>query len=382
MDRHLPLRLLRHGFVPGFMAVIATASACGKSDTPASADVAAQPTPAPVADVAPAPAPDAAPEPAPDVAAAATPDTAAAPAQGRCESAEVMAVVNTLNPDFAASTEGIVEVCGNIDDERRACLVHTPVADPAALKDGALYTLSARALGEDDTDHLPDWPIGFDDGLRRDDAQPIIKMCIDPSRGCKDLFVGAATAAHFDASRSRAILTTVNDDGAKTVRVFKVADLTQTLEVPLPGTSLVDCSFGAFVGDHIVVASGPCNSKEGARAWLVHGETGERIADIGGKADFALRDGHFTKVADERWAFRAADGAQLVVMDVRSGETVATIDTGLDPARPNREKAWVLDHGANKVVLVEAGAKGPELVMVDTTTNAVLGRFAAGPACP
>lgn len=359
---HLPVSL--QGF--RLAATIAMLAAVGcKGDSPPA------PAPAPAIDVS---TPE--PAPAPDVAAPAPADIAPPPVPANTEIARVAAA---LKVDFVTSTEGVLHVCGNTDDDTRACLVHVPERDVSDLKGKPLYTVTVLPLGDDDVDHVPEYPAGFDDGFRREEGRPITKLCVDPTKGCKDIFVGRVTAARINATRTRAILTTVNEDDTKTARVFAVESLQQQLEIPLPGSTFMDCSFGAFVGDNIVLGAGPCHTNDGATAWIASGETGEKIADLGGKPTFVLRNGHFAKVSDTHWAFRAADGTEVVIADVTTGETLATVATGVEVPRKTSEKAWVFDHGPNRVLLVEAGGEsGVEIVMVDAVAKNVLARFKPG----
>jgi hypothetical protein len=355
----------RHHLLPRLIATMGLLTACGK-DTPAPAptpDVPAAPAPAADADAPPQePPPDAAPE-----------------VTRACDAPEVTAGLASLRPDVAVrKADGSLRLCGGTGGESRGCLVYTPVADPSARKDGHHFERSFLPLPDDDFDHVPAFPPGFDDAFGREDGKPITKICIDPAAGCKDIYVGRAVAGHFDADKKRAVLTTLADDDTRVVRVFDTETLAETLAIPLPGTSLIDCSFGAFLGESLLVATGPCTTAEGGKAWLVDPATGEKKAELGKDGAFAVRDGQFTPLDGTRWALRRADGGEVLIVDVATGETAAQVATGRDADKVGREKAWLFADG-DRLVMVEAQPTKGELVLMDTKGATLVAREAPQP---
>jgi len=288
-----------------------------------------------------------------------------------CDPPEVTEALRALRPDFARRTEdGRLEYCGGLGEDDRACIILAPRAGD----EGPLFTRSLKPLPEDDLDHIPSFPPSFDDGFRREEGRPITKICVSASAGCQDIFIGQTKGGRFDADRKRAILTTADASGAKTIRAFDVATLAQTFELPLEGSRLMDCSFGAFVGPSAVVGTGPCTQTETNHSWLVNPEDGSTIAPVGGEEGFALRDGHFAPVEGNRWAFRSADGAQVVVQDVVTGEVHATIATGIEAGRTKREKAWVFGGPDGTAYLLETSPEPSEVVALDTAGARLIGR--------
>ncbi len=352
--------------LPMLVAALSVVAACRKDspEPPRVPDVAA--TPSEVGDTA----PPTEPPPAADVA----PESARA-----CDAPEVTAGLSRLRADVAVrKADGSFRLCGGTGADTRGCVTYTPVPDPSARKDGQHFERAFLALPEDDLDHVPAFPPGFDDGFRREEDKPLTKICIDPSAGCKDIFVGRAVAGHFDAEEKRAVLTTMADDDTRIVRVYDTATLEESLSIPLPGSSLVDCSFGAFVGESLLVATGPCTTAEGGKAWLVDPTTGEKKADLGQDGAFAVRDGHFTHLGGARWAFRRADGAEVLIVDTTSGETLSQIATGRDADKAGREKAWLFADGERLVILETEPVKG-ELVLIDPAGGKLIGREAPLP---
>jgi hypothetical protein len=291
-----------------------------------------------------------------------------------CLSAELAAAHRDLRVDFAARKGDTLEACGDLGDAR-ACLT----LDLATGRPGLLR------LSPEDLDHLAPWPPGFDDGLRLDDARPVTRVCTPATQGCKDLHADRATTARFSADRSRSVLTVVNAEGpevgGKTLFVHDVPTQAQTLALPLPGASVGDCSFAAFAGPSLLVGVGPCEAPF-PTAFLADPATGARLAPIGGETPsgsapgpaatpVSLRDGQFVPLGggvgpdgtpsnSDRWAFRAADGATLLVQDVRTGTVEARIPLPTPPSTA-RSEAWLL---------TATSPAGPSLHLVSQVTGA------------
>jgi len=258
-----------------------------------------------------------------------------------------------------------VRLCGSVKGEVRGCVVYTPNEDPEGRKDGAHFSRSFVPLDEDDLDHIPNFPASFDDGFRREDGRPMTKICISPTDGCKDLFVGRATGGHFNADKTRAVLTTMGDDEARVIRVYNLETLEQVFEIPLPGTSFIDCTFADFVGDAIIIGTGPCATTDGNSAWLVDAATGEKRADIGGDTPIAIRDRHYARVADGLWAFRRAAGNEILIVNTTTGETSATVATGTAATNFKRESAYVFAAGDGHVFVLETNPIKGQLIEID-----------------
>lgn len=148
------------------------------------------------------------------------------------------------------------------------------------------------------------------------------------------MFVGQTLAATLSEDKKRFVLATL-DDREKRVRVFDTTSHAETSSVLVEkDADLPDCTFGALVGESLLVSTGPCgDASSGHRAWLANAASGEKMADIGGVADFDLRYGGFVHVKDDLWAFRAADGSKVVVQDVKTGAVQATADLSAAGAR-------------------------------------------------
>jgi hypothetical protein len=348
---------------PTAAAALLVLSACSREAPPAPAPTApAESTPAPAltSDTAPT---------APPV----TP--VAAPA---CEPAEVATAATTLRLDTVRQgPAGQVRACGDLA-EGRACLV----IDPATGRRELLR------LPDGDVDHLPAWPPGFDDGLRIEDERPVTRVCTPATQGCKVLHPDRATTARFNADRTQSVLTVVNAEGAdaggKTLFVHDVHNQGERLAVKLDGASVGDCSFARFVGPNLVVGVGPCDppARGAVTAWLAEPLTGNRIAPIGGEAaPVGLQDGQFANLAGDRWAFRAADGASLIVQDVRTGAIEAAIELGVTPSA-TRSAAFIVATSPQEALVVAQAPSAPvTATRVDLATRKSV-PLSAPPPCP
>jgi hypothetical protein len=302
-------------------------------------------------------APDAAVTPveASAAASAAAPSTPAAPsANPACESPEVVDAASRLRLDAASlDPSGRIRACGELAD-MRACLAIDPVSGHREL----------IRLPADDVDHLPAWPPGFDDGLRLEDERPVTRVCTPATQGCKVLHADRAVTARFDADRTQAVLTVVNAEGAdaggKTLFVYDVHNQGERLRLKLDGASVGDCSFARFAGPNLVVGVTPCDppARGAVTAWLAEPLTGNRVAPVGGQdASIGLLDGQLAPLDGDRWAFRSADGASLVIQDVRTGAVDATIPLG--PPQTTRSAAFVLVASPARVHVVAQHAHAP-----------------------
>jgi hypothetical protein len=345
--------------------------ACGRETPPppAGAPVPAATTPA----ASPPPAPSNPTAPA----AVAPRDTAAAPGV-TCEPAETVAAANALRLDVASlDASGRLRACGELP-EGRGCLAVDPVTGRREL----------IRLSADDVDHLPAWPPGFDDGLRLEDERPVTRVCTPATQGCKVLHPDRAATARFNADRTQAVLTVVNAEGAetggKTLFVYDVHNQGERLSVKLDSASVGDCSFARFAGPNLVVGVTPCDPppRGAVTAWLAEPLTGNRVAPVGGtERPVGLHDGHLAQLEGDRWAFRAADGASLIVQDVRTGAVEAAIDLGPPPSA-TRSAAFVLATGPNQVLVA---AQSPNTPLTITRVDLASRNAAAltpPPACP
>ncbi len=325
------------GVMKLYLAIVLASGfvACGKKEPAATPDAA----PAPATDAAPAPATDAAPAPAPDAAAAPAPD--AAPAAADCVPHDVMAVLGSIDPDFAKLDAGAVSLCGLAQETR-----HCVALDLASGK------RTSVKLGEDDVAHLPSFPAGFDDGLVKDEARPVLKLCPAAETRCQDLHVGQALAAHYDANKSRVVVTAL-DEGKLNAHVYDAATRTALIVVPIADSDLPNCTFAAFVGESLLISTGACTG--GGKAWLADAKTGTKIADIGKVEGSFVKDGQFALVEGNVWAFREAGGKTAYLQDVATGEVQASIDIekATDGTKVKDDQAFVFAT-ATDVILVEA----------------------------
>ncbi len=344
---------------------------CGKSTPKPEAEVAAPTAPA-AADVA-APAPDAAPA-APDAApaaevAAATPD---------CVPHDVMAVLGSIDPDFAKLDAGVVSLCGDAQETR-----HCVALDLASGKRTAIK------LGEDDVAHMAAYPAGFDDGLIIDDGlmrsiqakdgkpageQPpstgaVLKVCPPEETRCKELYSGRVLAAHFSKDKARVVVTSL-DEGKLNAHIYTTATQAEELVVPIGATDLPNCSFAAFAGDALVIATGACGGA--GKAWIADGKTGTKIADIGKSETAFVRDGQFAHVDGNLFVFRDASGKAAYVQDVTTGDVKATIDIdkASDGTKAKHDAAFVFAT-ATEVILVEARPLLDTVIVASPTDGSI-----------
>jgi len=336
----------------GVMACL-LATACGKKEPATQAD-AAQP--------ATTQAPDAAEPAAPD---AAAPAADVAPLAG-CLAPEILAVLGGIDPDFAALDGRTVKLCGELDDVR-----HCVALDLDSGK------RTADKLAEGDVAHLPDYPAGFDDGLVKDDARPVLKLCASAEAGCKDLHVGQALAAHFDAAKARVVVTAL-EEGKLTAHVYDTATLAETSKLDIGASDLPDCTFADFVGDTLLLSTGACSG--GGRSWLADPKTGARIADVGKREGAFVKDGELAHIDGPTWVFRDASGKVAFVQDVTSGEVLATVDlqaAGGD-TKPKDDKAFVLAAG-DALIFVESRPLVGTVFIADRKDGAIKASFVPRP---
>jgi hypothetical protein len=313
------------------------------------------------------PAADTATPPAAEVAAPAADAAAPEPPPADCVSAEVQATLNSLEPDFARLDGRALRLCGAVGEAR-----HCVVLD---LDSGKRTT---EKLPDDDVQHLPAYPAGFDDGLLKDEGRPVLKLCAD-SR-CKDLYVGEVLAGHFDAARARVVLTTWDDDKERRARIFDTATQAEVAAFPIGPADLRDCTFAAFVGESLLVSTGACTG--GGRAWLVDAKNGTKLGDIGKSPSAFVKDGQLALLDGTLWAFRDASGKAVYVQDVASGEVVATVDleTAADGTAPKDEHAFLFG-SPSELVLVEARPVVGSVFIANPKDGAVTKKYLPRP-CP
>lgn len=326
-----------------FASLLATAACKSEKPTPAPADTAAVPAPAPT-DAAPA-LPDA----------AALPADATAEAPKDCVPSDVADVIGGLDPELARLEGSGVELCGLMGEARKCVVVD--------LTTGLRSVLAVEEL---DVKRLPDYPAGFDDGIIRDDARPVIKVCLSAETGCKDLHAGQIMTAHFDATRTQVVLASW-DDGKRKAKVYDTASLELKHSFDISEGDLPDCTFAGFAGKQIVVSTGSCSG--GGTSWLIDPATGNKVADIGGDKPIFIRDGHYAAVpaaGENAFAFRAADGDSVVMQDVVTGAVLGRLDLkeAVGDTTPKHEGAWMLVHEAG-LVLVESRPVPDSVYVVD-----------------
>lgn len=339
--------------LPTTLLMTTVLAACGKKE------------PAPTPPTAPPPAAeDVAAPSAADASEPGAPDAAPDPA---CLAQETARVLGSIDPDFARLDGGKVVLCGATRETR-----HCVSLD---LESGQR---TASELSEDDLAHLPAFPPGLDEGLVRDEARPVLKLCSAEDARCKDLHVGEVLAAHFDKDKRRVVVTSF-DSGKLSAELYDAATLAAVKSLPIAERAVPDCSYAAFVGQRLLLSSGACTG--GGKAWLVDPESGETVAAIG-DGDVFVRDGQFTQVQGDLWAFRAASGKAVYLHDVRSGARVATVD--LDQAADNTaskdDAAFVLSDGG-ALVLVEARPLVGTVYTIDVKDGSVTRRHVPRP-CP
>ncbi len=327
---------------------------CGKSTPKPEAEVAAPTSPATATTASPDAAP-AAPDVAPVAEVAAADAVAAAP---DCVPREVMAVLGSIDPDFAKLDQGVVSLCGTAQETR-----HCVALDLASGK------RTAVKLDDGDVTHLPQYPAGFDDGLVKDEARPVLKLCPAEETRCKDLHVGQALSAHFSKDKTRAVVTSL-EEGKLTAHIYDSATLTETLVVPVGASDLPNCTFAAFAGDALLVATGACTGA--GKAWLVDSKTGTKIADIGKSETAFVLDGHFAQVDGNLFVFRDANGKTAYVQDVTTGDVKATIDLekASDGTKPKDDTTFVFAT-PTQVVFVEARPLIDTVIVASPTDGSV-----------
>lgn len=349
-----PSRMKRYPVVMSAVAFLLL-GACGKKEPVAPA----QPT-------TPA-APDAAEPPAADAAAPAPAD-AAAPAPADCVTAETLAVLGGIDPDFARLDGRSVKLCGEMNDAR-----HCVVLDLDSGK------RTAEKLADGDVAHLPAYPAGFDDGLVKDDARPVLKLCASAEAGCKDLHVGEVLAAHFDPAKARVVVTAL-EEGKLTAHLYDTATLAETTKLEIGASDLPDCTFADFVGDALLLSTGPCSG--GGKSWLADPKTGTKIADVGKREGTFVKDGGFAHLDGNTWVFRDATGKVAFIQDVATGEVSATVDleTAGGDTKSKDDKAFVLAAG-DELVFVESRPLVGTVFVADRKDGAIKKSFVPRP-CP
>lgn len=298
--------------------------ACGGKKEPAPPTTAAPVTTAPAADAA---------APAPEVDAASAPEAdaaAPAPASGACLAKDAFAILEKVSPDHATFADGVATVCGQAEG--------TGYCYALDLK---APSVTASKQAEDDLVHVPNGVGAIDDPFHRKDGAPALQLCLDPKVGCKDVYVGQTLAATINADKTRFVLATL-DDREKKLHVFELPGLTEVSSVVLDKeTDLPDCTFGAMLGETLLVSTGPCGADSaGHKAYLAAPASGDKLADIGGADGFDLRYDGYVQVKDALWAFRSADGKKVVVQDVKTGAVQATIDLAAAGA-PKATESWL-----------------------------------------
>jgi len=310
--------------------------ACGKKEPVVAPDVAPATATAAPTDAAAAPAPDA----ASAMQDAAVDASASAPPAADCVPHDVMQVLGSISPDFAKLDAGVLSLCG-FAQETRYCVA----LDLASGK------RTSTKLDENDVTHLPAFPAGFDEGLVKDEGRPVLKLCPAAETRCQDLHVGAGLAGHFDANKSRVVVTSL-EEGKLNAHIYDAATRTGTSVIPIADSDLPNCTFAAFVGESLLISTGACTG--GGKAWLADAKTGTKIADIGKTEGAFVKDGQFAQVEGNVWAFRDASGKTAWLQDVVSGEVQTTIDLekAADGTKIKDESAFVFAN-ATDVMFVE-----------------------------
>ncbi|MFO0749810.1 MAG: hypothetical protein U1F43_29680 [Myxococcota bacterium] len=310
-------------------------AACGKKEpAPAPAPTAPTATAAPTpTTAAPTATADAGATTAPEADAAAAPADAAAtaPTAGTsCVPADVMDPLGKIVPDFAALKDATTTVCGTFDSTTGWCFT----------MDLAAQRVTGAKLPEDDLAHVANGVGAINDSFVRKEDAPALQLCLDAKTGCKDAYVGQAIAAFLTEDKKRFVLTTL-DDREKRVRVFDTATLSETASVVVEKEAdLPDCTFGALVGDALLIATGPCGEGSARHAWLADATSGDKRFDLGGTPDFDVRYDGFVRVKDDLWAFRSGDGSKVVVQDVKTGAVKSTVDLSAAGAKKS-VRAWL-----------------------------------------
>ena len=320
---------------PEVVPATPTADAVAAADVSPSAAVAA-------ADVSPTAAVAAA-DVSPSAAAAAADvsPTAAVAAAADCVPHDVMAVLGSIDPDFAKLDNGAVSLCGFAQETRYCVALDLASGKRTSVK-----------LADNDVAHLPSFPAGFDEGLVKDEGRPVLKLCPAAETRCQDLHVGQALAAHFDANKSRVVVTAL-EEGKLTAHIYDAATRTSVMIVPIADSDLPNCTFATFVGESLLISTGACTG--GGKAWLADVKTGAKISDLG-KVDGAfVKDGQLAQVEGNVWAFRDAAGKVAYLQDVVTGEVQATVDLekASDGTKMKDDQAFVFAT-ASDVYFVEA----------------------------
>ena len=275
------------------------------------------------------------------VAAADVSPTAAVAAAADCVPHDVMAVLGSIDPDFAKLDNGAVSLCGFAQETRYCVALDLASGKRTSVK-----------LADNDVAHLPSFPAGFDEGLVKDEGRPVLKLCPAAETRCQDLHVGQALAAHFDANKSRVVVTAL-EEGKLTAHIYDAATRTSVMIVPIADSDLPNCTFATFVGESLLISTGACTG--GGKAWLADVKTGAKISDLG-KVDGAfVKDGQLAQVEGNVWAFRDAAGKVAYLQDVVTGEVQATVDLekASDGTKMKDDQAFVFAT-ASDVYFVEA----------------------------
>jgi len=359
-----------------FMAVSGALAGCGKSEPaqPTSASAPAPETTAPATTAPPTTPATTAPPTTPATTAPATTgdaDATAAPSTTGCVAQDLFQPLSRISPDHASLVGDSVTLCGETDDTIGWCF-------GIELGSGAVSGAKQR---QDDSAHLPNYASALNDPFRRQDDKPVLQLCLDAKTGCKDVYVGNATAATLADDRQRFVVTTL-DERERRVRVYDAATFGEIGNILIEkDADLPDCTFGAAVGDALVVATGACPAGSPHKAWLANATTGEKLGDIGGVADFDLRFGGYVHVKDDLWAFRDASGKRIVVQDVKTGAVQATADTsGLGAVASGA--TWLFASADPlRIVALENRPQTGSIYIIDPMTGALSKRIVPT-ACP
>ncbi len=139
-----------------------------------------------------------------------------------------------------------------------------------------------------------------------------------------------------------------------------------TFKLPIKGGM---CMFLAFAGDTLDITQSECGTPGGTE-WLAT-KTGKKIAPLGGNSPINSNSPP-VHVSGNTYAFAPATGEVVVLQDVVTGKVVQRI--AVDKAAGSDSATLVGD--AMHLVLVHAGARAGDLVIIDVATGKIT-RFPA-----
>jgi hypothetical protein len=177
---------------------------------------------------------------------------------------------------------------------------------------------------------------------------------VDPGLGLVSAVNRTGTLAAFgtQAAHRQSQVETFDATTGKHVATFKL---------PAKGGM---CMFLAFAGDTLDITQSECGGPDGPE-WLAS-KTGKRIAPLGGTPPIHSNSPP-VHVTGNTYAFAPAAGDVVVLQDVVTGKVVQRIAIG----KAGADDTATLVGDAAHLVLVHAGARAGDVVVIDVATGKV-----------